>query len=186
MISLALLGIIATFTIPKVLSVQQNAQRIAILKETVAMISELVYQGVLTGELGSSNTRNFFQQRVNYVSFCSSNASTEGCWDQALQGNVSGDVTQPGFRLHNGAVVVGVDNCCNWGGGVMGNSVVIDWNGTDGPNISGDDILQLYLYYGTVPSSGVSSIEDGTRPGKVGPRKDRATSITLYEEIYSD
>ena len=39
LISLAILGVIATFTIPKILTSQQNSQKAAVTKEVIAMIS---------------------------------------------------------------------------------------------------------------------------------------------------
>ena len=83
LIALAILGLIATFTIPKVLQSVGNGSRTAIFEESVAALSELTYEGVLNGEFGSPGAltpvASFYVNRLNGSIVCASNASTEGC-----------------------------------------------------------------------------------------------------------
>src|ERR1051325_8786269 len=80
LIALAILGVIATFTIPKVLQAMQDNQRKAVFKEVIASLSGINYEGWTTKQLTPSTAQNFILSRVNAVKICNTNAQTEGCW----------------------------------------------------------------------------------------------------------
>lgn len=180
LISLAILGVIATFTIPKVISAQQNQQKTAVLKETIAAISGVLMQGLQTGQLDpASNTDTYFLSNLNAVKLCSTNSETEGCWDVATQGSRM-ERDEPGLIMHNGATVVGFNDSGNPSNGVM-----IDWNGTAGPNLQGDD--QLHIAYCVTDSCSSGWVYGGgpTKPGAVGvDRNATASDITLFHSLY--
>jgi hypothetical protein len=55
---------------------------------------------------------------------------------------------EPGFVLPNGAVAAGFNAGFNNVDEVWGyNGIIVDWNGADGPNIDGDDQINLTYYY---------------------------------------
>ena len=157
LISLAILGVIATFTIPKILTAQQNGRDAAVFKETVATLNAVLYQGIVEGALTPSTVASYYLSHVNAVKICNSNSSTQGCWNTAIQGVAdNGQINEPGLILHNGAVVVGLDNCCGNGGmgfqpGEAAGNFVIDVNGLAGPNQLNQDQYLLYQCFGSVP-----------------------------------
>ncbi len=68
LISLAILGVIATFTIPKLLSSQQNSQKVAAAKEVAAMISGAYQQAAQAGVLSANFKASDLTPYMNYVS----------------------------------------------------------------------------------------------------------------------
>src|SRR5579884_2608591 len=108
LISLLIIGEIATFTIPKIISAQQNNQKIAIFKETIGAIAAVVDEGFKTGQLDpTTNGDTYFLTNLNSVKVCNSNSSTQGCWNTAIQGTPTAEYNEPGVIMHNGAYVVG-------------------------------------------------------------------------------
>lgn len=164
LISLVILGEIATFTIPKVLNAQQDGRRVAIFKETIGVLSEITYMGYLTGELTSSNVASYYTSKLNAVKICPNNAFTEQCWAH------SGGSNEPGFILHNGATLSGFNN---FG---PGNGVELDWNGPQSPNIEGQDIIALQICFGT-------PCYYGARAGTVTTYT--ATSETMFQTLFN-
>lgn len=101
LIALAILGEIATFTIPKILSSQQSAQKKAVAKEAAAMIAGAYQQAQLNGTITTSTTMGNITQYMNYVSVDTTSsidtypgnaASTASCGATSC------------IRLHNGAL----------------------------------------------------------------------------------
>ena len=181
LISLAILGVIATFAVPKILYAQQSGQKYAVFKETVGAISAVLSMGYLTGQYDpSTNGITYFTSNLNAVKVCSSDSATQGCWSNVLQGDPGVENGEAGVILHNGAVVVGFTNTSNPSEGV-----IIDWNGTDGPNLEGDD--QLYLGYCLQSTCGGGWLygNGSHAKGAVGvSRVGNASDITLYQNIY--
>lgn len=68
LIALAILGVIATFTIPKVLSSQQNGQYNAIAKESAAAISQAYQTYALQNAITSGFSLADLDSYLNYVS----------------------------------------------------------------------------------------------------------------------
>ncbi len=181
LIALMILGEIATFTIPKILSSQQNAQRKAIFKESISAISEALNTGFMSGELDPpTNTSTYFLSKINAVKVCDTNSTTQGCWITASQGTPAAEGTEPGLILHNGAVIIGFNNNSD-----PANGLVVDWNGTTGPNTRGDD--QIYVgYCQTATCGGGWLYGNGARVrGAVGlSRYANATDISAFEALY--
>ena len=176
LLALLILGQIAVFTIPKVLSAQANAQNISVLKETIANINQVVYIGVITRELDQSSNGTYVRSHLNLVKECPTNATTQLCWTQGSD-SIAAELTQGGGIMHNGATLSGLNNgCCSSGDDY--DIFAIDWNGPAGPNIQGDDQIRMYYCYGTAGCDG-----DATKhPGTVHPRG--GTSKTMYENIF--
>lgn len=149
LISLAILGMIATFTIPKILSSQQDQRKKAVFRETIAALSDFLNSGNLRGDFPNGQawedpTRALLLQRLNYVSYVNlgySSAALGGCWN-----------TAPGIRgfymvMHNGACVAPMSP--RWGANNQhAFPFGIDWNGNDGANTLGDDRIIVCLGIG--------------------------------------
>lgn len=178
---LLILSVISTYSIPKILAGQQTQRKKLVLKETVAAVQGILNQGFSGGQFPRSNASAYFLDRLNAVKQCRVQASTEGCWDTAIQGHWA-HWSLPWARgaiLHNGARVMGFDDF-----GVNDSILLgIDWNGLDGPNLVGDDILLVAMCVGADnnntsycesaslepggPNPG--SLPDGGKKGVVGP-----------------
>lgn len=149
LLALLMVGSFSTFSINKVLHVQNNAEKKAIVREAVASLSAIVHIGRLTGEMRLSNAGDYVLNHINAVKICPVNAYTEGCWDMAAQGDIPYEGGQPGFVLPNGATVMGADNwCCELSPEELCNGMMLDWNGPAGPNIEGEDQIRVEINYG--------------------------------------
>ena len=181
LISLAILGVIATFTIPKILGASQISQKNAIFKESIATIAGVVDMGLKSGELiPNTNGDTYFLTHLNALKICDTNSSMQGCWNTTIQGTPPNESNEPGVILHNGAVIVGFANTANPSQGIL-----IDWNGLAGPNVSGDDQLLVgYCVQNTCGGSWLGGT--GPRvPGSVGvSRLGTATDLALFQSIY--
>ena len=155
LVSLAILGMIATFTVPKILYAQQSAKNAAVFKETVATINAVLYQGYAYDGMTQANVGTYIRSHVNAIKICNSNAGTQGCWDTTIQGTNTGQEGEPGLVLPNGATLAGLDDCCGNGFGGMAageasGNFAIDLNGLEGPNQLNQDQFLLYACFGTV------------------------------------
>jgi prepilin-type N-terminal cleavage/methylation domain-containing protein len=99
LIALAILGVIATFTIPKILSAQQNGQKVAAAKEVASMISGAFQQANLDGVITSASIPSDLLAYMNYVS-----VDTSGTVIDTTPRLASGtcDSSHPCIKLHNG------------------------------------------------------------------------------------
>lgn len=97
LIALAILGVIATFTIPKVLNSATSGQNTAIAKEAASMVSGAFSAYQLNNTLTSGTTAGVLSQYMNYVSVDTSSTYT------SLTACASG--TYVCLKLHNGGVL---------------------------------------------------------------------------------
>jgi prepilin-type N-terminal cleavage/methylation domain-containing protein len=188
LVALSILGVIATFTIPKLLSTNNNAEIKANFKEIYATLSDISSQSMnenTSTEVWyiANQNYNYLKAHLSVVKACDSNVSTEGCWDTATQGNFGGWGTdQPGFVLNNGVIIAGYmhdfKNQSNY---------LIDLNGTKGPNIEGED--QMTLNQCPQKFSNVTwdcpNREWGYRlaPGTIGPMSSSPLSLALWQKL---
>lgn len=176
LIALALLGTITAFTIPKVLSVQTLEKKRTVLKETIASLADITYQASLEGGFTSNAaSKAYFKTHLNYVKICETDPGAEGCW-------VGGDASNAdAYLLHNGAALYSIN------GGTAGESIWIDWDGNAGLNTSGTD--RMFVYACTHASNSCSSTIGGTGPkgpGVLGPSSSYASSVTMFEWVFSN
>lgn len=175
LIALLILGVISAFTIPKILANQQNQEKKAVMRETIAALSEVIYTGKMKGEITTSNAFQYVLDHVNALKLCPTNSLTEGCAVAAMY-----QETTPGFTLPNGA----------W---VSVNSAVetdvkrmhIDWNGSDGPNAwgpTGDTIHVLGGITNTTYANGRGPV----RPGTVVAWDDSSSNWDFWESIFNN
>jgi prepilin-type N-terminal cleavage/methylation domain-containing protein len=181
LVVLGIMGLIATFTIPKVLYSFEERQNIAKFKETIGIIEQIGAEAFMEGKY---NQERWFYilPRLNYVKSCFNSGVTDGC-NSALNGD--GNVHRANERalvLANGVVI----------GGIIRGSVLhknfnnpdfwfIDVNGTDGPNTFGIDVLYLHAPYFDVNGT--------TNPSCTGKRlvcPANGTAQSLYNKIFTE
>lgn len=175
LIALGILGVIAAFAIPKVLSSQQDSKRKAIFRETIASIEAVTWQAFQEGKLVPSSNGSYILSRLNTVKLCNTNADAQGCWQHAMPGP---EETEPGAILHNGATIGGFNDSTGYD-----NWIFIDWNGPAPPNVEGDDQIRLLVCYANpIWGCGASGeVKSGTARLPDGYWQ----SGELYEEIFS-
>jgi prepilin-type N-terminal cleavage/methylation domain-containing protein len=131
LIALAILGVIATFTIPKILSSSQNGQNTSIAKEAASMVSSAFQNYTLDNGLASGATAGAFTTYMNYVTLDSTSTYT-GSGGTALQ---TCSTTLMCMKLHNGAVLQ-YDTAQTFGSTASPSAVTFnldpDGNGTQG------------------------------------------------------
>jgi prepilin-type N-terminal cleavage/methylation domain-containing protein len=144
LICLAILGEIATFTIPKVLSGQQNRQYNAQAKEAIAMISAAYQKAKMDGIATSTMTPSALKPYMNYVS------NYTGLIDR-YPTDTSMDCNGGGYscvKLHSGGVLL--FDFDNFGGTGTTNSILFgyDPDGTYSGLTSGNSkSLMIFVYY---------------------------------------
>lgn len=182
LIALGILGVIATFTIPKVLSVQQDARKKAVIKEVVAILNQITYLAYSTRDpaLTPDTFFAYFRDHMNTVKVCAGDVNDEQCWTQQI-GSPDAYGFQ-GFVLHNGATLTSFTQCCDLGNGQIGNMISVDWNGAEGPNVFGDDQFDLVLSWGTAPITDWGN--PPYRPGTVMPDNAKASSVALFKQVF--
>lgn len=170
LICILILGEIATFTIPKIVSAQQIGKKKAVFKETIGALSAIYGLRVATGELTNSNAIPYVSSQLNAVKLCPVNSTTEGCMNTAKDGST---VTLAGLTLANGAQLY------MYTGGAE--DFLIDWNGDSPPNITGDDIIHVYGI-STLPSW--CNLKKGSISVPDPATCDTGSNYTLYRWIF--
>ncbi len=178
LITLAMLGVIATFTIPKIMQSQQNERRKAVFRETFGALSQPLYHGVVKGQITDlSEYWIYLQNNLNAVKFCT-NANTQGCWSGSTD-NANNDPSKNGILMHNGAMVTDFEPSA-----VTADNIWIDWNGREGPNLHCDDQIPVAMFANTATKDGI--------PGWVGQIKyrinppglaSRSCSAAVYDDL---
>lgn len=144
LVALLILGVIATFSIPKVLLVQQNQRYKAVTKEAAAAISQAYYAYKLTNTITSNTSLDDIVSSLNYVQRDTSD------WMDADPTNGVGFIPCSSFRcykLASGAMVMWSDTGGKLGGTAANNAM---WFYVD-PNASqyepSLDAQAFWLYY---------------------------------------
>jgi len=146
LIALVILGVIATFTIPKVLQSQSDTKFKSIGKEVAGMIAETHQNLRLQGNLNANTTRENFTPYFNYVRVVSvgsidlqQTVSTRDCsLDMCL-------------LLHNGGVIAFADDSESFGNTASTNALVFsldpDGKVTDGTTNGPGKAVNFFIYY---------------------------------------
>ncbi|WP_373532737.1 Tfp pilus assembly protein FimT/FimU [Vampirovibrio sp.] len=103
LVALGILGVITTFTIPKILVVQQNEQYKATAKEAASAIASAYQLYKQTGNLSASTTGGDFVNYFNNVRL-DTTAQVDSYYGTSTIWQCSGANTC--IRLHNGAVLL--------------------------------------------------------------------------------
>jgi hypothetical protein len=157
---LAILGVIATFTIPKILNTAGDSSTKTIFKDTFTTLSAITYQFTLESRNPADYT-NYVLSKVNATKICNTDMVSQGCTTNA-QRAWSWFVAGPGYVMPNGAIV---DLSWNVGSSSSVQTIVFDWNGLAGSNTLGDDIFILSADVGTY--KGVWNAISYIRPGQI-------------------
>ncbi len=102
LVSLTVLGLIATLTLPHLFASFDRAKKRAVFKETYQALAEAVHTATMEGETVFEVINKF-----NVSKICATNALTEGC-TQYSAGGV--EATEPGVVLATGATMFGLNH----------------------------------------------------------------------------
>lgn len=160
LIALSILGVIATYTIPKVIVVQQNGQYNAAAKEVAAMISGAYQLALEEGLIHSATTAGALTPYMNYLGVDTS-TPIDGMYGNTT--NTCSGSTKC-LTLHNGGKLL-VFNV-NFAGNSTTNAVMYqfdpDGRVTDGTTNSPGKSLKFVLYYnGRITTRG--TVAPGTK-----------------------
>lgn len=147
LIALLILGEIATFTIPKILTAQQNGQRNAAAKEVIAAVSAAYQSYTYTSGTSGGTTFGNITPYLNYVA-----VDTTSSMDDHVGANAN--YTCAGrtcLKMHTGGVLFPAGNATSFGGTNTTNAILLYYDpdgtrsgvGTDGPGKS----VAFFLYY---------------------------------------
>lgn len=166
LIALAILGIIATFTIPKILSVQQNSKFKSIAKESIGTVSAAYSTYKLKNPVNGNTNILDLTPSLNYVKV-EPTAMLDGLpvasgwpatWDCS---------TSSCLRLHNGSVLAAF--WMNFAGTATTNAVyfIIDPDGVQTGNR--DSVIGVLYYNGKVRTWGTAEANSTCSDGTFGP-----------------
>jgi len=179
LIALAILGVIATFTIPKILTAQQDTQQKAIGKEVAGMFSGAyeAYKQQNNGSVPITTTAWHLTPYMNYV-----RVDTASTIDRSYNdGTIDCSITYPCLRLHNGAALLFDPGS----GGEIGNTAAtnalylyVDPDGISNPSNTGPGkSVVFWLYYNgrlttwgnLIPNTYSGNANYGPEPGRDPP-----------------
>jgi prepilin-type N-terminal cleavage/methylation domain-containing protein len=142
LISLAVLGVIATFTLPKILGGTGDKQNIAIAKEDYATVYGLMQDFTLSGQ---TDFKTYFFDYINAVKKCPNDGIAGGCRTVATTSNSPDASTWPTVLMPNGSTVhIIMYNSTDF-------ALTIDANGDLSPNTgySGSNQAEVFAsWYG--------------------------------------
>lgn len=145
LISLAILGVIATFTIPKILTTQQDSRNKAIVKEVISSMSGALETHRNAGLLSPTTSTSTLFQYINYARADNSAFTFDS---RQTQGTVAND-GRTAIRFHNGALLW--PGAATFGGTATTNviSFLLDPDGqvTDGTTNGPGKSIDVFLYY---------------------------------------
>lgn len=146
LVTLLILGEIATFTIPKVITAQQNSLARARTKEAVGVLTSAYLQLQNAGPVSTTTKASDLTQYMNYVSV----ATTGSLVDPVPNGNIIAcSASIPCLKLHNGGILLASSEYFNGSTNLNVIQFVFDPDGvytglnTDIPGSS----IQFELYY---------------------------------------
>jgi type II secretory pathway pseudopilin PulG len=177
-VSLGVIGLIAAIAIPNTVGVVGDLKRKAVLKETIQTVQTAYLACVQDG----SCTENSFEglyKRLNATKVCGSGDTS--C--RTMTTFEAAGYDNHGFVLPTGVHV--------WGFKVNivdpDDAFLVDYNGTSGPNIVGEDILYMMRCFdeeGQGRACGTTPTGRTFQHGEVDVLEAHAESFTLFHEIY--
>ena len=164
LITLGIIGVVATMTIPTLIKNTQNAEYASAAKKAFSNLSNATNlivndnSGDLSNVFSYSNVVDLYAEKMKVIKKCS-NSRTEGCWTyDCLTGPNVLQAAKSGMILNDGTMVTFFfyDVGCNYAHGhaVIGGTnspnncadVYVDTNGAKPPSYIGKDILVFLLY----------------------------------------
>lgn len=167
LIALAIVGVIATFIIPKLLNTQEDTRKKLIFKENIAALSEIIYRGWQDGSIREGRLSDYVLDRLNAIKLCPNHPVTDGCYHTTFETNTAAAV------MHNGSVITDVDWNPDCADGCV-DGFTIDYNGTEEPNTEGNDYLVVIVKYEEAGGGIVKAPTPASRP----------LSHAMYLEIF--
>lgn len=162
LISLAILGVIATFTIPKILTSSQNGQNTAIAKEVASMISAAYSTYTLNNGAASTVKPGDLTQYFNYVSADATSAAS--AVSQATAPGVALNAACSAatcLKLHNGGVLQ-FDTAQTFGGTSTTHAIYFNLD-PDGTGPQGR--ISFVQYYNGRLTTGANALPASTATG---------------------
>ncbi len=144
LIALAILGIIATFTIPKLLAMQANARFNAAGKEAASMITGAFVQAQQAGQISASTTGLALIPYLNYVSIDTTSliddvpgVINQQCW-----------AARQCLRLHGGGTLMVIGHSFTGTGNQNALDFIFDPDGLPSGTTNGQGkSIEFMLYY---------------------------------------
>lgn len=155
LIALTILGVIATFTIPKIILSQQNSAYNAKAKEAISMIASAYQLYQQNGTVPASTSMNALTPYMNYVKVDTTSSVDDVYGNGSL--SCGGGAGNNCLVLHNGAKILMVSG---WNfGGTSSTHVIQAWIDPDGitdgtTNNPGKSLVVELYYTGKVTSYG--------------------------------
>jgi len=163
LIALMILGEIATFTIPKILTTQQSQRYNAIVKEDIGALSDALQKLRYSGTLSSSTKWSDITSYLNYLSLDSSSGNDIDAQYSAT--TYTCDSSRACIKMHNGSIIM-YRTSISFGGTATTNAlhVHIDPDGvvTDGTTNGPGKSIGIYFYYNGRVTNG-ENIEPNTQ-----------------------
>jgi prepilin-type N-terminal cleavage/methylation domain-containing protein len=175
LITLGIIGLIATFTIPSVIKNIDEAQNNAKAKETISILSQLTAEAMMSGVNRGVDFPNFVASKLNTESVCLTATPTDGCLESVL---TSGSLTY--IQLHNGVMI-------DFSGyfETFGSWLVIDVNGVNKPpNLEGED--RFWLCYNVSEADKTQYDWGLIKRGTIVPCANHTTSVAKYNALFSN
>lgn len=137
LVVLLTVGVISSFTIPKVLTSYDNKVKQSVFKQTFSNLSHLLQGDAPPENLDTTpKLLSWLESKVNAVKFCPNNVTTEGCMAKASYVESSPYwANLPGYVTHEGVLVMLTTDSYPWNGletlmGYKYSAVWSAWNPT--------------------------------------------------------
>ena len=145
LIALAILGMIATFTIPKILNSQQNGQKKAAAKEVASMLSGAYSAYQLAQPASTGLKTKDLTPYMNYVRLETANQLIDGT---VTEGSLTCNSTSPCLALHNGGKLYFWDESFGGTSAAHAIAVTFDPDGAYSGSTTGSGKgVEFVLYY---------------------------------------
>jgi prepilin-type N-terminal cleavage/methylation domain-containing protein len=158
LVALLILGEISTFTIPKIITAQQNKSRVAAAKEACAAVDQVYYQYMLNNTVDpNAFTLEQLIPNINYVQQITNGSTVDNAVGYTGTQSCGSSVTC--LKMHTGGILFWFKNLTiNAGGGHMPiyydpDGVAADSGQTDGP---GKSMFCLIMPNGRMDNTGYS------------------------------
>ncbi len=167
LVSMAVLGLIATLTLPHMFMSADRAKKRAVFKEAYQALAQATHAAMMEGVTDSRGIVDYF----NAQKVCKNNSLTEGCLQDATFAGTTwalGQELNQGVLLHSGVSIVGFNS-----GAVSGQPIRNDDTVVIGlEDFAKKEYFRVETYVGDVNSSKVLSylsgdLSSGKTSGKV-------------------
>jgi prepilin-type N-terminal cleavage/methylation domain-containing protein len=174
LITLLIIGIVASLVIPNIIQDAQDAELKTAWKKTYSDFSQLAARltmdngGTLEGVLNSDyELYNQFKNYMNFTKYCFYGTSYGNCWHNAyeykyLSGTKIDIVNGTGYMQSNGNLILLLDRSTNCVSGSNSHCLafIVDINGFKGPNTFGKDIYGIFVYKNSVKPWGYDTYQN--------------------------